>query len=976
MQSLQDPSATIYRTSVLRHLTSSRISIALDTEFQFAHTLTIQAAARLGPRVLVQLYHSPAIPPLPSDFDLQRYLPRTAGGYGRFFETLKVRPAKRMHSGLSPVGLLNDLLNLQPPLLPVSREEGYALLPQPSSEDPPVTQRLPTRIHLRLIGHFWPADFLRIFGCDFYRALLQQPSHLPPVAISDGKILRFETKYSSFTNFQPVVQFAQDTDGAIYPITLSFCDTQAPFGSASLDSHSRTFLQLGKNELLADQDKRVMLKTYQQRTHDAYGYAIVDAVNTLLVYEEMAKYDRAIYQRFDHPGGIEMAPTLGRRVANFLVAMTQEHVAKDSQVLAVPRDLKQLLAKGGSTIFSGDQRASRYGETTGKIHGGLSYSRSPCEFAHCAPGMLRDVDMRQCYNRIASQLDVYWGRPVIFEPGSRKLKLRDAVKMVEGCCQQDAWFLRVTGDIQKIANTLIPSTDGARTSENYKKRQSEAVAGARLYSRRIDSGVVTSATWLMIQALPAAARREYEALSVDSLVMYPTQFVANDGVAFDALVDRLRQEHLPWKSLLDLKGRKICHVETLDEEYACLRFPLHKNASALARLRDEAQQQEGKGSGLAAALKLQANSLYGVLASNHLPTCNVVAANQITAHARAAAFGLMMALNGIQVITDGCTFRKDRVPACTFAECLRRQPDYPLRGADEDSGIPFLDQAQVPDDPVQFNRWYRQHVKSFFGVTDEYDKVFGLHSLQFKEASSTGDVTFDALLCDGSGNYLKCSLNSQNQLEPVASAFRGYRPESVAKLIPWLLRTYTTDRFTGPAPLILERGLLKLVDAKRQAKKALRQGMEPVLLPLGLPAYKLRDYRIFKPSAFVFQTPVQRRNFERQLDRFKRRTGCGLEVLALRRGYGDRRANSITDLAQAIYELIQNGKKDFSKALHWNRNFDGLAELSEKHRQLLHQLRHKATEWQRKCIQLADFSADHPAMLTGCHCRLQDPVLE
>ena len=82
------------------------------------------------------------------------------------------------------------------------------------------------------------------------------------------------------------------------------------------------------------------------------------------------------------------------------------------------------------------------------------------------------------------------------------------------------------------------------------------------------------------------------------------------------------------------------------------------------------------------ALKEQINTIYGVLTSRYMPTSNAVAANQITAAGRALAFTMMLSLNGIQVITDGCTYRRDHIPACTLAECLEMMPDYALRHAD------------------------------------------------------------------------------------------------------------------------------------------------------------------------------------------------------------------------------------------------------------------------------------------------------
>src|SRR3954451_25194274 len=70
-------------------------TVAVDTEFHDAHTLTVQAACRLGPRaVAVQLYRSPDIPPLPRHFDPLAYLPLGEERYGRYAEEIVVRPVK------------------------------------------------------------------------------------------------------------------------------------------------------------------------------------------------------------------------------------------------------------------------------------------------------------------------------------------------------------------------------------------------------------------------------------------------------------------------------------------------------------------------------------------------------------------------------------------------------------------------------------------------------------------------------------------------------------------------------------------------------------------------------------------------------------------------------------------------------------------------------------------------------------------
>src|SRR5262249_61822783 len=126
--------------------------------------------------------------------------------------------------------------------------------------------------------------------------------------------------------------------------------------------------------------------------------------------------------------------------------------------------------------------------------------------------------------------------------------------------------------------------------------------------------------------------------------------------------------------------------------------------------------QECDGNGGDLAWKVPANSMYGVLASSPLPTNNFVGANQVTAWARAEAFALSQALNAVQTITDGCTYRLDQIPACTYAECLRIKPDYPIRRAEAGDGIPFVDSATIPTDDNGYTSWYRQHVKTFFEI--------------------------------------------------------------------------------------------------------------------------------------------------------------------------------------------------------------------------------------------------------------------
>ena len=104
--------------------------------------------------------------------------------------------------------------------------------------------------------------------------------------------------------------------------------------------------------------------------------------------------------------------------------------------------------------------------------------------------------------------------------------------------------------------------------------------------------------------------------------------VVDHGLAFTL-------DDVPWASELDLERLELRIVDKIDDDYVSLRFPLGKFAQRLAELRARAKQQDGKGA--EQTFKLMANTTYGVLGSRHYPTNNVVAANMITATARAVA---------------------------------------------------------------------------------------------------------------------------------------------------------------------------------------------------------------------------------------------------------------------------------------------------------------------------------------------------
>lgn len=320
-------------------------------------------------------------------------------------------------------------------------------------------------VRLTVVGHFLRADFGRLFGRRFLAGLRLGPGEgHPRVFVPERKLLRF---ISGGHGRPPVLEYVAGDD-EFFGVRVEMRDTTLPFGPGSLERHSRTFLGLGKSAPLTEGEKAKMLDTFQARTADASGYAVVDAVNTLLVHEQMQKKDREIYQAFGLPEELTppLRPFQGGRASSFLLATTRAGVAAGSQSLGSESSLRELMGRGGAALFEDEPGASKYGVQSAGVHGGLLFSRSPTRPWH--QGQIADVDLSGCYNEITARMNVYWGRPVILEPGSLRVKLIDAVAQVRRLADDDGWMVRVSGPIAGYANVLINSTDDALTGDNYK----------------------------------------------------------------------------------------------------------------------------------------------------------------------------------------------------------------------------------------------------------------------------------------------------------------------------------------------------------------------------------------------------------------------------------------------------------------------------------------------------------------------------
>jgi hypothetical protein len=469
-----------------------------------------------------------------------------------------IREARRIPKDLSPARVIGHLFGRR-------GIEAFARLGDygPEEEGPDGT------LTLALVGHFWRADFLRIFGREFFSTLLEHQIRGGRLLIQDRKVMAFrEARGAGMCD--PVLEYVcegSDYDTSLYAIEVRYFDTCLAFGhGASLDDLAKTFVGVGKLKDFGEAEKADMLNTFRREPDRAYAYAITDSVLTLLVKEAMEATHRQIYGGLGFRGEAipELRSTQGSRVADMIVRCVAR-AAEGADVLSSKRGKQQpagvvslakvkALLRKGSAGFIADEHLSQFGEQTGQTHGGLCFSRSPTQLFHEAPGMLNDVDLSGCYSQVMAPMSLYAGRPLVHEPGrpgeapGTGMVLKDAVAFLrQYAAGNDAWIIKVSGEIAAGPNVLIPSIKGALTNANFKSRAAKRRADAQwararrqaarqrfaldrpdegktdtantaLYTDEIEAGVVAWPTWLMIQALPPCWREDYENLEVDSIL--------------------------------------------------------------------------------------------------------------------------------------------------------------------------------------------------------------------------------------------------------------------------------------------------------------------------------------------------------------------------------------------------------------------------------------------------------------------------
>ncbi len=138
---------------------------------------------------------------------------------------------------------------------------------------------------------------------------------------------------------------------------------------------------------------------------------------------------------------------------------------------------------------------------------------------------------------------------------------------------------------------------------------------------------------------------------------------------------------------------------------------------------------------------------------------------------------------------------------------------------------------------------------------------------------------------------------------------RGVPKAAKMEIAEELLKVYERDRFEAPLALVPAERTLDAARATAAVRCLVKAGAAKAAhWPLGFSAPARVAYKLVKPSQFLFRTAAQRKGMMASWERLSLNTDCGLELLSLRRTYG----NSLAKVARVIFDLIEEGHVDLA----------------------------------------------------------------
>lgn len=761
----------------------------------------------------------------------------------------------------------------------------------------------PDRLNIELGFFFTPADLFKIFGRNHQDWLLNT------ARISQYRVLKLMGNNDNKCIYL-------DIENKLFEVGITLRDYMYRFPprQKGLDSQAKIFglnaqkidietdeiaLQLG---IKKEQIKENMSLFKAKFLDEFIKYNALDLFTTAeldIIQRELLHLLRSNFGLDD----VEIADTTGSNVAKFITDLisktfnksldAKEHKAKES---IIKHQLNLTKIDNLEDIELND-----FGFQPFLTVGGLLFTRM-CNHPYLK-GYFSDCDLKSCYATAMSNLFIYLGEPkVVTFKYKQKPKLKEVIEFIQKKkIPNDAWFIRVSGTLEKAYNTLVLSdlrftpkklknpdllpyntdvqssamiaTNPSRYGINEKKKQlggfnnekvGKKLAVSTLLLKEIKFGLINYDILETIKLMSDEWVEEYLNLDVNAFVYYAPELIVDSLEELEEKRATLPDEPILQK--FDFDKEINSHTSQSYKNNVSLRFNIGEIWEQLKNNRNKYKKEKNP---VQEVLKLFQNSGYGVLACPYLSTNNLMASNQITAQARVGAWMMVNALNGNAPITDGTAFCWDTIPiGKTFKGILKDNPEYVFKYDDS-----IMSGLELPEDRQKWiDTEFKKHLASFFQISEDHHLVkkfdYELKTEHFKTKDNQSVETdlFTVYINSNAGNYIKGMLDTKLLIDETEYDFnhqtdylkaRSY--QSNDSLIDWYSESLK-EGYKLPH-IYSENTIIKFSDGTQKALQFLKE-CERIVHPMGFGTKAFKMMKLISRSQFLFLNESQLRNFE------------------------------------------------------------------------------------------------------------------
>ena len=336
------------------------------------------------------------------------------------------------------------------------------------------------------------------------------------------------------------------------------------------------------------------------------------------------------------------------------------------------------LARGSILSFASEEGLVPYNSL---VSGGRCINEKPY---HYKINNVIDPDLSSCYATTLRESSIILGIPQLIgnDIDDEPLALGDVLNthleksFVDGCWQliidtieplsftQNVLYSKTDITVKDIKDTVRKNKDDDTNEQDFELEKTKFTSTFLLARRELHNAVLTSDLYYYLKA--TLTDEQFKELKEKCIVVTGAYYDAKNELSPRGMEKELIERPGKYSfdkniGVVDNRTRKWCRIPL--EGFVGKSIDERTKYKKLAKEAYKKGEQE-KGdyyNNLQKCLKLQNNTLYGVLCSIYFSTGNAIVANNITARARVGVLMMGTALGSVQSVTDGGMFSNDSV---------------------------------------------------------------------------------------------------------------------------------------------------------------------------------------------------------------------------------------------------------------------------------------------------------------------------